>query len=510
MKTGAHWQKVGMRPHHGLCVPLFALRTQASCGIGEFLDLLPLIQWCPTVGFDCLQLLPLNDTGRDPSPYNPQSSCALDPVYLSLKALTAHRIQESSSLPDPLSLFSRFNELPHVARNEVKSLKLQWLSLYFDSEFPRISQTPAYRRFLSENSAWLEPYVQFRALKESQGESFWPTWPNTSMPSQHSMDFHRLVQFLCFSQMQAVRDYASMQAIFLLGDMPILLSPDSADVWSQPYLFVLDRAAGAPPDFYNPLGQKWGFPPFHWDAMRKTQFAWFKQRLRMIDAFYHLYRIDHVVGLFRIWIIPPDLPASEGSFSPSDPSLWVSQGREMLEMMIDSCLALPIAEDLGVIPREVPILLKELGICGTKVIRWQKEAGIYIPYAQYEPLSMTTVSTADSESLSSWWQQYPGEATTFAQFNNWDYHPTLSLAQHYEILKKAHHTPSYFHINLLQEYLTHFPDLAWPDPMQDRINVPGTLLPTNWTYRFRLSLEELTSHQGLAEMIRSLLLFSPP
>ncbi len=479
-----HWSRIGLYPHHGICLPLFSLRTRQSCGIGGFLDLLPLIDWCHELSLDCIQLLPLNDTGSDPSPYNPLSSCALDPIYLSLSA-----IQE-----------------PRLSRSEILALKMAHLRELFDQTFSSLSRTDDYQAFLQENQ-WLDEYVLFKALKEQFGGIHWKDWPqHPDAPEKKALDFHRFVQYHCFSQMAQVRAHANQRKVFLLGDLPILPSPDSADVWAHPHLFHLDLSAGAPPDAYNPEGQKWGFPLFNWDAHRKEGFAWVKQRLKQMEKMFHLYRIDHVVGYFRIWGIPEGKKPKEGAFYPADSSLWASQGKELLTMMLDATPLLPIAEDLGTIPPLVYPLLRELGICGTKVLRWQrKEEGTYIPYDQYEPFSLTTLSTPDLDPLELWWKKYPVESVPFAHFKRWAYHPVLTQQQRLEILRDAHHTPSYFHINLLQEYLALFPELVWPHPEDERINRPGTLLSTNWTYRFRPFLEEIVQHKGLREIFKVIL-----
>lgn len=492
MRTDAHWKKIGKRPHHGICLPLFAIRTKKGCGIGEFLDLIPLIEWCKSVGFDCLQLLPLNDSGSDPSPYNPLSSVALDPIYLSLRDLPHATID--------FDVFVPYNEMSRLARYEVKTLKLKWLRSYFDQVFSSVASSPAYQTFLKEN-LWLTEYSRFMALKEASQGKAWQDWPKNLQADPSDINFHHFLQFLCFAQFKKVLAFASDRSILLIGDVPILLSPDSADVWAHPSLFELDLAAGAPPDKYNSQGQNWGFPLFDWDAMRKSGYDWWKQRLFNLAKLYHIYRIDHVVGFFRIWAIAHGKKTSEGSFIPSDPHLWLAQGRSILEMMIDASPLLPIAEDLGTIPPEVYPALKDLGVCGTKVLRWQGTT----PYHQYEPFSMTTVSTPDMEPLALWWQIYPEEAKAFAEWRNWPYEPTLAPEQLIEILRDAHNTSSYFHVNLLDEYLSPFPDLRWPNPEDERINTPGTLIPDNWTFRFRPYLEELVQHVPLVKTIRKIL-----
>jgi 4-alpha-glucanotransferase len=491
MKTDPHWKKIGLRPHHGICLPLWALRTSRSSGVGEFLDLIPMIEWCQNIGFDCLQLLPLNDTGLDLSPYNPLTSCALDPIHLSLWDL-AEGVGFDSFLP--------YTQSPRLHRREVKLLKLAWLRVYFEKRFASISATSAYAAFLKK-SPWLHDYARFMANKTAFQWQSWQSWPAAFREDPAEIEFHKFLQYLCFSQFEKVRKIARSRSLFLVGDTPYLLSPDSADVWAHPHLFRLDLAAGAPPDKYNIHGQNWGFPLFNWEEMEKTHFSWCKVKLSTLQTLYDIYRIDHVVGFFRIWAIAKGRQPSDGSFIPADPTTWISQGRKILEMMIDSCPLLPIAEDLGTIPDAVFPVLKGLGIPGTKVLRWQDS----IPYDLYEPLSLTTVSTPDMEPLPLWWQNRPEEATAFCKFKGWHYTPTLSPPQQLAILQDAHHTSSYFHINLLQEYLFPFPELHSPSLDDERINVPGTLLPANWTYRFRPSVEEIVSHEPLAHTIRGIL-----
>ncbi len=486
MKTDAHWQKIGAHPHHGIVLFLPALHSQQNFGIGEFLDLIPLIDWCKKVGFDCIQLLPLNDSGNDPSPYNVVSTCALDPIFLSLSALQI-------AIPGP----------PPSTRLEIFQKKLSLLRAYFNQNFATLCETTHYQTFLSDNP-WLTAYAHFKALKEQHGGKHWIDWPIDSPPPPPSEEhFYIFLQFLCFQQMRRVRDYATQAHVFLMGDFPILPSSDSADVWASPNQFHLDIEAGAPQDAYNPNGQHWGFPLPNWQVMEQTQFAWWKLRLRTLESLYHIYRIDHAVGLFRIWGIPKGKPPLEGAFVPADRALWVPRGKKLLELFIESSPLLPIAEDLGTIPEEVYPILKELGICGMKVVRWQQQGGHYTPFDQYEPLSLTTLTTADMSLLASWWKSTPNESVPFAHFMHIPYHPLLSASQRLTILRAAHRSSSYFHINLLQEYLALFPELCFLDPESERINIPGTILPTNWTYRFRPSVETIVSHQMLADTIRN-------
>ena len=169
---------------------------------------------------------------------------------------------------------------------------------------------------------------------------------------------------------------------------------------------------------------------------------------------------------------------------------------------------LPIAEDLGVVPDVVRPILQHLGICSTKVMRWERNWHTdkhFIPLKQYPPISMTCLSTHDSETLGEWWKVFPEEAMPLALSKHWKYDPHLTIDQRAELLHDAHHTSSLFHINLLQEYLGLCPELTWPDVEQDRINIPGKILPTNWTYKFRTSIEEIAESLTLKKYMHKIL-----
>jgi 4-alpha-glucanotransferase len=436
VNTDRHWAKIGLRPHHGVLVPLFALHTK-NRGAASFLDLIPLIDWCKQIGFDTLDLLPIYDTGDDLSPYNPISSCALDPTYLDL----------------PIASFG--------TRSETKGQKLAYLK----SRFTKLSSEES---LFLQNNPWLSDYGHHLG----------------------DLPFHVHVQALCFAQMLQVKQHAERQGILLKGDLPLFMARHSVDVATYPELFQQELAAGAPPDSFNPEGQAWGFPPYNWDAMKSQDYFWWKRRLKTMAKWCHIYRIDHVVGLFRTWV--------GDRFDPEEPSIWMEHGKEILEMMIDASSALPVAEDLGTIPDEVYPILRQLRLCGIKIFGLNLD----LPYDQF---SLTTVSTPDTEPLQIWWEKYPEESARFAEKHHWAHPPQLPRDLRLKILHAAHRTDSLFHINLLEEYLDLFCELSWSDPGTDRINIPGTISSSNWSYRFRPSLEEIVSHKALGETLRSFL-----
>ena len=413
---------------HGICVPLFSLHTKKSCRIGDFQALFPLIDWCKEVGFNLIQLLPINETGDDGNPYYALSAFALDPIYIHVPELATQE------------LLSRF---------EIRERKSELLKKKFNKEQGDL--------FLKENS-WAEGFPEFEVF----------------------------LQAVAFQQMEEVKRYATERGVLLMGDLPISLSPQSWDVQAHQELFDCRYSAGAPPDYYQRGGQIWGSPIMNWDEMRRQNFSWWRERLRVAERLFHLFRIDHVVGLFRIWAVAPGESALEGRFLPENPALWQKQGEEILKMMLESTRMIPIAEDLGVIPPFVTETLRKLKISGTKVMRWEQEAP-----RDYEPLSLTTVSTPDSETLEQWWKG--------------THHSELSREKRCEILRLSHQSGSLYHVNLLQEYLALFPDLVSPNPDEERINIPGTVLSSNWSYRFRPSVEELLAHRDLAKEITTLI-----
>ena len=517
--TSRQWKKIGVGAHHGINLPLSALHSQNSSGIGEFFDLMPIIDWCHELNIDFIQLLPLNNSNSesDPSPYNAISSCAINFLYLSLHALP--HIDNLPQLTIKLQELNKFNATDRIAYAEVLSHKLSWLHEYFDAVGEKLLNSTELKRFVADNP-WLKPYALFKTLKDRLNNTSWKTWPDElrcPTPEQlhglyrlhkENLSFYIVLQYLCFTQLKKIKEYAHLKGVFLMGDIPILLSGESADVWQYPDFFDTNLSAGAPPDFYNREGQNWGFPVFQWDALRKTKFRWWKHRVRYAENFFDLFRIDHVIGFFRIWAIPPNYPSREGHYIPENELEWEPQGKELLSMIATSTKMLPIAEDLGTVPNCVRPCLKDMGICGTKVMRWEKkwdEDKSYIPIQEYSPISITCLSTHDSETLTLWWEKFPEEAKVFADYKHWPYAPCLTEPQREAILWDSHHTSSLFHVNLLQEYLALFPELIWPNPEQERINVPGTLLPTNWTYRFRPSVEEITSHKELFSKMKTIL-----
>ncbi len=516
--TSKSFERIGLYDHHGVNLPLFSLRSRQSHGVGEFHDLIPLIDWLSQVGFDTIQLLPLNDSGFESSPYNAFSSCALNPIFLSLGELPFLNLYPGLALE--LQSLKKYKHLQRLAYDAILNAKLSFLGHYFESAFKRVEEMPRYQQFI-EMHHWLKPYALFKVLKEEQGHQPWRFWhhsirnPNKEtlkllyQEKAHPLKFWMMIQYFCFDQLEHVKHYAASKNIFLMGDIPILISPESLDVWVYRKDFDLDYSAGSPPDVFAKEGQYWGFPLFRWDVIEQDGFSWWKERLRTASIFFDIYRIDHIIGFFRIWAIERGKKAIEGRYRPKDKWVALEQGKRILQSLIESSPMLPIGEDLGFDIQFVREAMADMGICGTKVIRWQKNYSTdksFIPFDQYPRFSLTCVSTHDTDPLAQWWKNFPGEAETYARATGLNYSSTLTSSLRFELLKHSHHTNSLFHINLLNEYLALYPELVWPSSNDERINLPGTVHPRNWSYRNRPYIEDIISHAGLTEAMKSLLI----
>lgn len=510
ISTKKHWDSIGFHHHHGIALPLSALHSSTSAGIGEFYDLIPMIEWCSTVGLSLLQLLPLNDSGFDASPYNALSSCALNPIYLSFSELfTDKELQD----------LRKYHSSEKVHYKQVYEKKRTLLQKYLQKNQESIASTKGFKKFLEDNN-WVVGYALFVTLKEKEEGKDWRQWQGAYRDIQsdaiddaieeYQMEIEGqiVIQYLCHQQCKKVAEYARKKGVHLMGDIPILLSPDSADVWLCPAYFSLQEGAGAPPDAYANEGQAWGFPLYQWDEIANDHYSFWKQRLSVAEQYYTLYRLDHVVGFYRIWAVPHGEKAISGHFIPQDQNSWTEHGETILQQLLQSCSMLPVGEDLGDIPDQVRESLQNLGIPGMKVLRWERDwngSGDAIATDEYSPISLSCVSTHDSETLADWWISHPQEAKKSCEENGWDYQKTPSSLNLKNLLYQSHHSGSYLHCNLLGEYLALHDTLHNNDPKKDRINTPNTVSDENWTLRYIPSVEQICNHTPLANTIRSLL-----
>ncbi len=416
------WDKTSTGKRSGIMVPLFSVYSRDSVGIGEYEDLKLLVEWCRKTGNSILQLLPMNEVGPVFCPYDSVSSFALEPMFVTLSQLPGAR--KKGVKDEILALKDSFSSVRTYVDYQVKpkKLKLLW-EIYCKTEL----NSPEFREFISENSYWLDDFALFNTLKFREQGKAWFDWeekyrdrdPSTlkllRTEEEKVILFHKWVQWQMYKQFKTVKDYACKKNIFLKGDLPILVSRDSADVWAHPGYFKLEFSAGAPPDMYCAKGQRWGSPTYNWDRIFADGGLYLKEKLKYAENFYDILRIDHVVGLFRIWSIPyhepPENMGLNGSFDPRDEYLWEEHGRRILTFMLDNTRMLLCAEDLGVIPPVCTKVLKELGIPGNEVQRWTKDWNCrhdFILPGEYRQSAVAMLSTHDTTNWPAWWEDEAG------------------------------------------------------------------------------------------------------
>ena len=422
--SGKHWKRIGIWRRAGVATALFSIFSQNSIGIGEIPDLKLLIDWCQRCGLSIIQLLPLNDVGFHFRPYDADSAFALDPMYLSLADLKGVNLDDFHGEIEMLK--RQFPCGGHRVNYEVKGEKLRVLWNIFLSAIQRKNER--FEAFRAKTKCWLDDYALFRVLKQIHHQKSWLMWAKCyqdrdrealeEFRNRHARAilFHEWQQWQLYEQMREVEQYTRKKGVLMMGDLPLLVSADSADVWAHRRYFDLNRFSGAPPDYYFVKGQRWGMPIYKWSEIKNDRYQYVKQRLQYAEEFYHMYRIDHAVGLFRIWTIPRTEPADNyglnGSFEPPDESCWEAHGKRLLELMLASSAMLPCAEDLGIVPRCTFDVLERLCLVGMDVQRWRKEREqnyLFTSPHGFRKNSIALLSNHDMSSFRGWWEH---EAST--------------------------------------------------------------------------------------------------
>ena len=513
--TKEHLKKIGFHPHHGFILMLSSLHSENSCGIGEFGDLLKLLPWVKKAGFDFIQLLPITDSGADNSPYNPISTFALNPVFLSLSDLKS--VSSNPSLKSAFEKLKNKRRPKNVEYTNVRFEKLNFLREYYNTYKTKIIQQKSFKRF-QKNHPWLEDYSLFCALIDHQKSPNWLTWqkPYQKLTAkkkqmlikneQDNMLFYQVLQFLCFEQFSKVKKEAEKLSLHLMGDLPFLVSQLSCDAWAYPGLFSKTQTVGSPPDYFTPKGQNWAFPAYEWSYLEKTDYQWWKSRLKVAEDLFHIYRLDHIIGFYRTWNVPLGQTADKGAYYPKDASLWLERGRRFLKILLNASSLLPIGEDL-VIPQAILDSLRDLGIPGTRIMPFQRTGagGLdFVPFELYTVASTTHIASHDTQTLDQWWKNNPKAAKDFALWLEMKPSKKLTPELRKCILKKSHQTSSLFHANLMSEYLALIPSLRHKNINDERINYPGTPSDENWTLRLTPSVEKLLNHSELYKEIQSI------
>ena len=314
----------------GTAVPVFSLRTEDSFGVGEFHDIKKLVDWAVATGQNIIQLLPVNDTTmsrtwQDSYPYNAVSSFALHPQFVHLPDAGVRCDKHYRELRKEL------NDLDKIDYERVGLLKGEYLRKAYSAKALKDVETPEYQKFVADNTEWLIPYAAFSVLRDEYGTCDFSQWGKYSTYNPRTVEkyiadhtddvgFYVWVQYLLDAQLKDAVSYAHRHGVAIKGDLPIGVSRISVDAWRNPGLFHLDSQAGAPPDAFAVDGQNWGFPTYNWEKMAEDGFAWWKARMRKMSDYFDAYRIDHILGFFRIWEIPAKYTSGlMGHFSPALP-----------------------------------------------------------------------------------------------------------------------------------------------------------------------------------------------
>ena len=319
----------------GTLVPVFSLRSKGSFGVGDFGDLQLMVDWVARTGQRLLQVLPINDTTSthtwtDSYPYSCISVFALHPQYADLRQLPELKDAELKKKFDALR--EELNALPQIDYERVNNAKADYLRAIFEQEGQQVLRSEAFKKFFAQTEQWLVPYAQYCLLRDQTGTVDFTAWKghetwdeadrkaltNPRTKAYKEVAYYYYVQYVLSTQMQAVHEHARRQGVILKGDIPIGVSRVGCDVWMEPKYFNMNGQAGAPPDDFAEDGQNWGFPTYNWDEMLKDDCAWWVRRFQNMSHYFDAYRIDHVLGFFRIWEIPMPHPSGlMGQFSPA-------------------------------------------------------------------------------------------------------------------------------------------------------------------------------------------------
>ena len=323
----------------GSVVPVFSLRSEGSFGVGDFGDLKLMIDWCDKTRQRILQILPITDTNmtgswQDSYPYNSISIYALHPQYCDLRQLP--EIKDADKKAAFEQLRQELNALPQIDYERMFAAKLDYLRTVFAQEWTAVQRRDDYKKFFEQNKDWLVPYAAFCYYRDLYGTAEFSKWPvgatlaatqKSTFKGKKELQFWYYVQYNLDRQMHSAHAHAREHHIILKGDIPIGISRDGVEAWVEPKYFNLNGQAGAPPDAFSADGQNWGFPTYNWDEMLKDGCSWWVRRFRKMAEYFDAYRIDHVLGFFRIWEIP--MPHKSGLMGQFSPALGMS--REEIE-----------------------------------------------------------------------------------------------------------------------------------------------------------------------------------
>lgn len=326
----------------GVAIPVFALKSEKSFGVGEFEDLRLMVDWCVRTNQNIIQLLPINDTTfthtwEDSYPYSACSSYALHPQFLRLSEIGVDMTPYEQER-------IRLNALEAYDYEAVNNLKIEIAAAHYAAKGKNDCRTKAFKAFVEANKDWLVPYAEFCVERDGK---------------KYTVAFYEYLQYHLDKQLKGVVEYAHSKGVLFKGDLPIGVDRDSCDVKQFPELFNLDGSAGAPPDFFSRDGQNWGFPTYNWEEMAKDGYAWWKRRLGKMSEYFDAFRIDHILGFFRIWEIPVEVKSGLlGHFNPALP-LSPEEMRDRFGFNFYECQTYPFGHECADLTLGTDVLFLE-------------------------------------------------------------------------------------------------------------------------------------------------------
>lgn len=661
-----HWRGAGVS------IPVFSLRTDQSFGVGEFTDLPPFGKWASSVGMKILQLLPVNDTMAkmnwiDSYPYKAVSAFALHPLYINVEQIAGkkhHALLKNYDIER-----KRLNELSVVDYEAVLTLKMGYLRELYAVLQPAFAKSAAYKTFFTENEEWLRPYAAFCYLRDKNNTAVFGDWAEHSVYDEtsikaltapksaayHEIAFHYFVQFHLDQQLKTAVQELHADGLVVKGDIPIGIGRDGADAWVAPQLYHMGQQAGAPPDDFAVAGQNWGFPTYNWETMQADGYAWWAKRFGQMSRYFDAFRIDHILGFFRIWSIPwsatqgimgrfvPAIPVWQGEFmrngipfdydryckpfitdhilwetfgydanwiarkyldrryderwqfkpafsnqrkvkewfeTNADPSslkeqqnlrdallqlhanvilipdsdtpgsafhfrffihktssfqhlpkgtqerlqalsndyfherqeeLFRKEGLEKLPALQRVTNMLICGEDLGVVPKAVPIVMKELGMLSLEIQRMPKDPRTrFFDPADGPYLSVVTPATHDMSTVRGWWEEDPQVTQSFfnQQLGQQGAAPQFCEPWINRAIVAQHlHSPAMWSIFQLQDLLGMDADLRRENPQDERINQPANE-QHYWQYRMHLTVEHLAKAETFNATLREMISYA--
>ena len=505
----------------GLLVPLFSMPSSRSWGIGEIGDIPTMAAWMAGSGQRVLQLLPINEMPpHETSPYSALSAMAIDPQFISLAdledfAALGGEARLDADLRAQLDLVRAACTVDYTAVRTLKHSVLRLSFARFREEVwdSRTQRGESFRSYVHDQSWWLDEYALFRALHARYDERPWSDWPEplrnrepralaeARVELADDLLYRQYLQWVASSQWSAARRAAGAVAIW--GDLPFMVSGDSADVWARQDEFRLDASVGVPPDAFSETGQDWNFPAYRWDVVATGGYGWLRDRARRNAALFDGYRVDHVVGFYRTYFRPHD--GSGPRFSPADQPSQVLLGERVLQVLREPGSEI-IAEDLGVVPPFVRASLERLAISGYKVFRWERlwdlEGQPFLDPVDYPARSIATSGTHDTEPMAIWWAAALADEREAVLAI-----PSLQTRLGPRDRRLALETPDL--LAAVRDILIEVLYAAGSDllilPIQDvfgwrdRINQPATVNTSNWTWRLPWPVDRLSEEPEAVE-----------